>query len=1240
MTFTPEAWKAQIAAYLAVQIPQIKQLRAGEVPGAVLSGILSPLAGCGNEARRNVLIQVVGPQTAQRLEKLITDWGALASNDRTAELAVLVQIDVEYASAVNRLMAALDVDAIAAQTLSEPDYRWLQQTLGQDPVQSGGQSALDIQVGDISNLENSHINIGTGNQVIVQEQHIHEPPVPDRQNLRQRIAERQAFADYLANSLIHHLASETDRSAFVAPTHYVELYVRGAGRSAPKPLSRALRQRRERLILLEGLPGSGKSAALQQFAYHLAIQAKGSINPRSTLPIYINLRDLKLDPEQDLAEQFPVAIKRLIYRALNPSRRPEILDFLNREYEQGLREGTWLFIFDSFDEIPEILKSTHADGVVQKYVAALDQFLHGIYRCRGIIASRHYQGPGRLTWPVLHIQPLDRHQQRELIRKSGVEPEMAGKIIQGLENAGSELQQLATTPLFLSILCSNIQQGSAFPTFTYKVYDDFTNHAFQKGQHQLQTKFNLAAADVRRACEAIAFVMIDQNLGLNPTRTNLIGRIVARGLYSSAEIGKYLEALLQLQILHKIDPDSPDPEISFGHRRFQEYYAAGAVIRQFTEPPGQPIVSMHQLVTDGRWREIAVTLLQMENWRQLEALFTELQAVLTTEWQAAYEDLSEHYEVAYAAIDIDVLYDLKREAGPEQVRVAQLSLAYRLQHVLGILRDGIGERLPETPGQIATLCQEIITTAYRQNSPKEKMAALEFSGLLPEAERSQIYLDSITKDDPLHKNDAVVAAVIRNASRLVHLPAQIRRSIVQKAMEDTYEDQLWRDRSAARKNVQTLPLSTPARFNLRALFWLPVVDIALLLVSLAYYLIALYPSDTSRESGMILVFLGYLATAGVLLIPGSNRWMRNYFKGGLKAILYSIRIFLSGTSSFMVALGLLYGIISEFPPDTSWIRIGAGFLFIYGLHLFPTWSPLIVPCIYFISAERGRLLSPLFWLLAPILWVVFIPINIVQDALHSIQRTRQNYQTFRKKLQDLFSRRKVILHAAIKKPGITLLYVGSLTLAIFMLVYFSFRAADYIVMDWLPSAGSGNLTTGNFTLSGWDILIIILLALVAVFVGSMYWYQSVRERRLKSQLSAQIDLPTFLKCILPPPKRPASKSIRMLIKRLTRSPREPLLDASQVFTDPIVKVILREHRLEKTGASVRAIRRITALIQCAHNLNARAITFTLKPGCMPDQVDEWLHSLQSERRSNVLTYTTDTLDAMYQWLSEVEQKTG
>jgi len=1250
MTFTPEAWKAQIAAYLAVQIPQIKQLRAGEVPGAVLSGILSPLAGCGAESRHNVLIQAVGQSEAQQLEKLMTDWGELTGNDRTAGLAVLVQTDAEYASATNQLMAALDVAAIAAQTLSEADYRWLQQTLGQDPVRPGGQPALSIQVGDISNLENSNLNIGSGTQVIIQEQHIHELPIPERQNLRQRVTERQAFADYLANSLIHHLAPETDQSAFVTPTHYVELYVRSVGRSTPKPLSRALRQRRERLILLEGLPGSGKSAALQQFAYHLASQARGSINPRSTLPVYINLRDLKLDPEQDLAEQFPVAIKSLIYRALNPSRRPEILDFLNREYERGLREGSWLFIFDSFDEIPEILKSTHADGVVQKYVAALDQFLHGIYRCRGIIASRHYQGPGRLTWPVLHIQPLDRQQQRELIRKSGVEPGLVRKIIQGIEDAGSELQQLATTPLFLSILCNNIQQGSTFPTFTHKVYDDFTSHAFQKGQQQLQTKFNLAAADVRRACEAIALVMIEQNLGLNPARSALIERVVDRGLYSSAEIEEYLEALLQLQILHKIDPDSPDPGISFGHRQFQEFYAAGTILRQLNEQPEQLWVPIRQLITDGRWRGVAVTLLQIGNWQQLGELFNELQILLEAEWQTICVNLSERFEITYLATDIDVIYDIKRSAEPDQTRVTHLSLALRLQHVLGILRDGIGERIPETPGQISKLCHEIVTTAYCQNNSQEKMAALEFSVLLPEVERNRIYLDSITKQNSFHKNDDVIATIIRNASNLARIPVQIKRSIAQKAMEDSYEEHFWCNRTAARKYVQRLPLSTPARFNLRALFWLPVVDIALLLISFVYFLIVFYITDNTIDPDMIFVCMGLITTSCILLIPGSNRWVRENFKGVIKEGLYFARIIVFGISFILITAFVFNKAVLTMAPNTSWFTIILSFCLIYALLLLPFGLPLIVPCIYFITARRGRLISPFFWLFSPFIWAILIPINIAQDVLQLVRQTQQNYQTFRQKLQDLLRRRKTILQAASKKPWITLEILLSIGLTIIILLIISLQMSHDVVKYSPSLVGYENIAVGNSTFNNQSIPILIIGTLEVVLpcislgilgiilLAVLFLYQKKRERRLIVLFPGQLDLPTFLNSILPPRKRKSFRRALKLINTPIQTSHGPLSDSIIILLDPIIKVILQKHRLENTDSTVRAIQKLASLTQCARNLKARFINFELKPGFEPDAVDEWLSILQSECQSNILAYTNDTLDAMHQWLSEGEQE--
>jgi len=141
-------------------------------------------------------------------------------------------------------------------------------------------------------------------------------------------------------------------------------------------------------------------------------------------------------------------------------------------------------------------------------------------------------------------------------------------------------------------------------------------------------------------------------------------------------------------------------------------------------------------------------------------------------------------------------------------------------------------------------------------------------------------------------------------------------------------------------------------------------------------------------------------------------------------------------------------------------------------------------------------------------------------------------------------------------------------------------------------------------------------------------------------LPSQLDLPTFLNSILPLRKQKNSRQVIELAKTPIQTSHRQFSDSTIILLDPIIKVILQKHRLENSDSTVRAIRKLALLTQCARNLKARFINFELKPGLEPDAVDEWLSILQSECQSNILAYTNDTLDAMYQWLSEVEQKTG
>ncbi len=92
-----------------------------------------------------------------------------------------------------------------------------------------------------------------------------------------------------------------------------------------KSLSRALRLSQERLILLEGDPGSGKSVALRHIALELAGRAQRSRSTRNLVPLYINLKQLKrrrsLPIDRNLIEEY-------VLQTLNRANDRDIEQFL------------------------------------------------------------------------------------------------------------------------------------------------------------------------------------------------------------------------------------------------------------------------------------------------------------------------------------------------------------------------------------------------------------------------------------------------------------------------------------------------------------------------------------------------------------------------------------------------------------------------------------------------------------------------------------------------------------------------------------------------------------------------------------------------------------------------------------------------------------------------------------------------------------------------------------------------
>jgi hypothetical protein len=197
-------------------------------------------------------------------------------------------------------------------------------------------------------------------------------------------------------------------------------FTKHGGITKEKNLSRALLSSQERLILLEGLPGTGKSVALRHLALARLKKAMRARRLGTITPIYVNLKQLDLTAgERPLAKH----IRLFVLSVLNRPEDRDIDIYLEQNFDERVRAGSWLFLFDSFDEIPAVLSATDADTSVFEYANAIADFLSGMNSCRGIVASREFKGPAQLGWPVFRILPLSKSRQRQLSDRARMSPD-------------------------------------------------------------------------------------------------------------------------------------------------------------------------------------------------------------------------------------------------------------------------------------------------------------------------------------------------------------------------------------------------------------------------------------------------------------------------------------------------------------------------------------------------------------------------------------------------------------------------------------------------------------------------------------------------------------------------------------------------------------------------------------------------------------------------------------------------
>jgi hypothetical protein len=383
------------------------------------------------------------------------------------------------------------------------------------------------------------------------------------------------------------------------------------GKSGQRKLKRvpslhhALTQSEERLLLVEGEPGSGKSVSLRHLAVTLLKNATGSAAP---IPLYVNLRDLP--PE----EKAPIDAQRIqeFVRAQLALPGTKASALAQGCFEWGLQQGKWLILLDSFDEIPAVLSSSEPDETVRKCAEAIHGFATGLHQCRVVVASRPYRGPGRMPWPRFRILPLGDGRRKTIVDNWFQQKELADRVLAEMAEA-KDLSQWISNPMLLGLICAFRKAEGRLPESAHHAFEGLIRRRMRDHADVLQ-RYALSAEQLRASTEQIAYqITADMTSGLVLSR-GAIRRLCAGKI--NVELDSVLSCLIELKLARgPISLRSPADAFAFAHRRIQDYFTACEVLR------GVVAVDPAALLSDERWRETAVTLLQTADPARLEAIF-------------------------------------------------------------------------------------------------------------------------------------------------------------------------------------------------------------------------------------------------------------------------------------------------------------------------------------------------------------------------------------------------------------------------------------------------------------------------------------------------------------------------------------------------------------------------------------------------------------------------------------------
>lgn len=346
-------------------------------------------------------------------------------------------------------------------------------------------------------------------------------------------------------------------------------------------------------LMVLGKPGVGKTTFLK----YLAIQCSLDHFKNNKVPIFISLKDFAEASNQPIL---------LLYIT-------QLLDTYHvteSQTNQILNYGRVMLLLDGLDEVKEehnywVLKQ------IQEFSSRfnLNQF---VITCR--IAGQEHAFE---NFTEVEVADFDARQTASFTNKwfALIDPIKGDRLIQKLKE-NEPIQELATNPLLLTLLCLVFTESADFPASRSHLYKEGLDLLLKKWDasqniERSQIYKNLSTQHKQDLLSQIALKTFEQ--GDYFFKQQKIEQHIAdyiRNLPDTNDGTETLQinstaVLKSIEVQHGLLVERAKDIYSFSHLTFQEYFAARQIVRSWN--PQILEVALQQLVsqiTEKRWREV------------------------------------------------------------------------------------------------------------------------------------------------------------------------------------------------------------------------------------------------------------------------------------------------------------------------------------------------------------------------------------------------------------------------------------------------------------------------------------------------------------------------------------------------------------------------------------------------------------------------------------------------------------